>query len=359
MKKGIFFYLDLRLLVPALILLFLGLTTLLSISADLFKSQLLFGFISLIVFLFFSQINYKVFQMYAIPIYVMSVVLLFLVLFLGIESRGAVRWFEIAGVRMQFSEIMKPFLLVSLAWFLTRKPLSFKTFFLTFIFLAPVMFLVAKQPDLGNALILGLIAGAVLVVIGFPLLWFLLGFLALALSSPFLWNLMHDYQKQRLLTFLRPADDPLGASYNIMQAIIAVGSGMLAGRGMSQGTQSVLQFLPERHTDFIFATLSEALGLLGAMIVFICFLFLLYRIFYLFTNVNDKSDKIYSAGAFFLLLIQFFVNVGMNLGMVPVVGVTLPFISYGGSSLVSNFILLGILSSISKNLREENVLEIR
>lgn len=358
MNRGIFFYIDLKLLIPALLLLFLGLATLFSISVDLFKSQLLFALISLVFFLFFSQLNYKVFQSYAIPIYLISIFLLALLLLVGIQSKGAVRWFEILGLQIQISEMMKPFLLISLSWFLTKTTPTFRTFFLVFLFLAPVLFLVSKQPDFGNAAILGTVALLSMIVYGTSFAWIFLTFGAFTLLLPFLWRFLHGYQQQRVVAFFDPASNSLGTSYNAIQALIAIGSGMLAGRGMSQGTQSYLRFLPERHTDFIFATLAEALGFLGSIVVILCFVFLLYRIFVLFSNSEDRSDKIFSASAFFLIFIQFFFNAGMNVGILPIVGTTLPFVSYGGSSLLSNFILLGLLSSLGRAAKRENALEI-
>lgn len=358
MNRGIFFYIDLRLLIPALLLLFLGLATLFSINTDLFKSQLLFVLISLVFFLFFSQLNYKAIQSYAVPIYLISIFLLALLLLVGIQSKGAVRWFDILGLRIQISEIMKPFLLISLSWFLAKRTSTLRTFFLVFLFLAPILFLVYKQPDFGNAAILGMVALLSMIVYGISFAWIFLAFGAFALLLPFLWRFLHGYQQQRVVAFLNPTSDPLGTSYNAMQALIAIGSGMLAGRGMSQGTQSYLRFLPERHTDFIFATLAESLGFLGSLVVILCFALLLYRIFILFSNSEDRSDKIFSASAFFLILIQFFFNAGMNLGILPIVGTTLPFVSYGGSSLLSNFILLGLLSSIGRAAKKESVLEI-
>lgn len=358
MNRGAFFYIDWRLLIPCLLLLFLGLNTLFSINIDLFKSQLIFAGISLVFFLFFSQLNYKAIQYYAVPIYTASFILLVLVLLIGTASKGAVRWFDVLGLRVQFSEIMKPFLLISFSWFLTKRTPSLKTLFLVFLFLTPILFLVYKQPDFGNAVILGTVTLLSMVVYGISSAWIFLALGSFAILIPFLWRFFHEYQKQRVFTFLNPTIDPLGSSYNALQALIAVGSGMLTGRGMSQGTQSYLQFLPERHTDFIFATLAESLGFLGSFFILLCYGFLLYRIFVVFSNSQDISDKIFSQSAFLLILIEFFFNVGMNVGILPIVGITLPFVSYGGSSLLSNFILLGLLSSIGRASKKESALEI-
>jgi rod shape determining protein RodA len=284
---------------------------------------------------------------------------LFVVLIVGIESRGSTRWFEFLGFRIQFSEILKPFLAISFASYLTNlRDSSVKSFFISLALLSPVVLLIFLQPDLGNALIYVFVILLTLLVYGFPFKWFFAGFVAWLISIPFFWLILHDYQKQRILTFLDPSRDPLGHSYNAIQAIIAVGSGMMLGKGFGQGTQSGLRFLPESHTDFIFATLSEQLGFIGAIIVIAAFFYFLFRVYLRIRDNDDKFSKIFSTMVFLIIFVHFFINIGMNLGVVPIVGVTLPFVSYGGSSLLSNFILLGLLFAVNKP-DKRHVLEIR
>jgi rod shape determining protein RodA len=276
---------------------------------------------------------------------------------LGIESRGAVRWLEIAGFRIQFSEILKPFLAISLASFLSSGDYSLKKYLSIFILLFPIAFLIFAQPDLGNALIYFIAVSLALLIYGFSLRYFVVSMLMGVGALPFFWFILHDYQKQRLLTFLNPSNDPLGTSYNAIQSTIAVGSGNLFGKGLGQATQSALNFLPENHTDFIFATISESLGLIGAFIVIVAFAFLLYRI-YTMLGEGHTFSKNFTLIALVILFTHFFINVGMNIGIVPVVGVTLPFVSYGGSSLLSNLILLGIVVGVNRSKEERNFLEI-
>jgi rod shape determining protein RodA len=360
MNKTFFAHIDWNLLIPALILVLMGLTTLFSVHVDFFRNQLIYFIFAFLIFIFFTNIDYSVFQHYAFPIYGISLIFLLLLLFLGIESRGAVRWVEIFGVSVQFSEVLKPFLALAFAAVLVKTDRSsLRSFILLLAIILPVPFLIIIQPDLGSGLIYLGVVLCTLLSFGFPWKWFGTGFAAFAISTPFLWHFLHDYQKKRMLTFINPTSDPLGISYNAIQSMIAVGSGGIGGKGLGEGTQSSLKFLPERHTDFIFATLSENLGLIGIMIVFVCFIFLLYRIYTIYTHTDELFYKILCICGFFLFLIQFFINTGMNMGMVPVVGVTLPFVSYGGSSLLSNFILLGFLSSISKNYSKLHALEIR
>ncbi|MBI2443465.1 MAG: rod shape-determining protein RodA [Candidatus Levybacteria bacterium] len=353
------FGVDWYLLVPVVVLSIISLTTLLGINPVFFRSQLLFFIVGLIVFSIFSQIDYKMLGHFVKPIYLFSLAVLLIVLVIGFESRGAVRWIDIFGIRIQFSEILKPFLTVCLAGFLVSgNNASLRHFILSGLLLLPVALLIALQPDLGNALIFIIVLFFVLLVYGFPLLWFGITLLPLLSLSPLFWTFMHEYQRKRILSFLHPTSDPLGATYNVMQAIIAVGSGMLFGKGLSESTQSNLRFLPERQTDFIFATISEGFGFIGSAVVVIAFGFLLYRLYVLFQNTYDGFGKGYLLGTFFFFLVQFFVNVGMNVGIVPVVGVTLPFVSYGGSSILASFIALGIASSIASRSKV-HVLEIR
>lgn len=351
---------DWSFILPVFILVLISLVTLFSLNTALFKSQLIFLIFCVFAFIFFSQTNYKILRVYATPIYIISLIIFVLIFFLGIESRGALRWIDFFGFRLQFSEILKPFLAISFTTYLIEKrQQNLRSLINIILLLAPVVFLIFFQPDLGTALLYMGVVIATVIYIGFPLRYFLGLFLSGLVFVPVAWNFLHDYQKQRILTFLDPAKDPLGTSYNVIQSVIAVGSGMLMGKGLGQGTQSGLRFLPERHTDFIFATITEQLGFVGALIILICFGFFLYKIYTIFLNSNDDFSKTFCSIVFFSFLIQIFVNIGMNVGIVPIVGVTLPFVSYGGSSLLSSFIFLGFLSSINKASKDNDVLEIR
>ncbi|HEX7041914.1 MAG TPA: FtsW/RodA/SpoVE family cell cycle protein [Patescibacteria group bacterium] len=351
---------DWQLVAPVIVLLFISLTTLFSINVVLFRNQILFSFLSLVIFVFFIQVDLSSYEDFAKPIYIVSIIGLIILLFLGIESRGAVRWLTFFGYGIQFSEIFKPFLAVSLASFLaTHKNTTFSTFGKLFLLLFPIVFLIYKQPDLGSALMYIFATLLTLVFFGFPLWWFGAIFAGILAIIPFIFRFLHDYQKQRILTFLHLTNDPLGTSYNAIQAVIAVGSGMIFGKGLGQGTQSSLRFLPERHTDFMFATLSEDLGFVGGMIVILAFGFLLYRLYKIFRETDNLFEKMFVGATFSLLFIQCFVNIGMNIGILPIVGVPLPFVSYGGSSLISNSIFLALASGIGSIAKRKSVLEIR
>jgi len=351
MSKNILSKLDFSMVIPAIILVTLSLATLFSINVELFKNQLVFFAISIFFLILFSQLNYSFIKRYSLAIYILSLILLFLVLIFGIESRGSVRWLELFGIKIQFSEIIKPFLALSFSSFLSyNSNSSYKAFFIVLGMLFPVAFLIFMQPDLGNTIIFVLVVVLSLFVYGSPLRLFLLVLICLGLLLPVFWNFLHDYQKQRVVNFFNPRD-PMGLSYNAIQSVITVGSGMIIGRGIGQGSQSELRFLPERHTDFIFATLAEGLGFIGVSVVILCFGFLLYKIFTIFLKTNELFYKSFCTIAFFYILLQFCINIGMNIGILPVVGITLPFVSYGGSSLLSSFIFLGIISSLKRNVR--------
>lgn len=354
------FFIDWWLLAPVLILVTISLTTLFSVNIAYFKAQLISLSVALVAFFFFSRINIEFLKQLTVPIYGVSLVLLVIIFVIGIESRGAMRWINILGTSIQFSEIIKPFLAVAFASFLaTPRYSKQKKFLLTLVFLIPIFLLIAMQPDLGSGLIFAFVAFLVLLVYGFPLYLFGLALLPLLFASPVIWTLLHEYQKQRILTLIHPTVDPLGTSYNSIQAIIAVGSGAFWGRGWFQGTQSSLRFLPERHTDFIFATLAEGIGFIGSVVVVLTFAYLCYRVYLIFRNAEDQFSRLFAACVFGFFLIQGAVNIGMNVGFLPIVGVTLPFVSFGGNSLVANFIFLGILCAISASQKRERVLEIR
>lgn len=350
---------DWILFVPISILLFFSLSTLFSIDQGVFRSQLFFLIVSLFALFFFSQFNLAIIKYYSIYIYFISLLILLILLGVGIETRGSVRWFEVFGFGIQFSELLKPFLAISLASYLTNlKSMSLKAFLNVLLLMAPVVLLIFLQPDLGNALIYVVVVLGSLLVTGFSIRYFLFGFLMWCVSLPFFWLILKDYQRHRILTFIDPSRDPLGTSYNAIQAVIAVGSGMIVGRGLGQGTQAQLRFLPERHTDFIFATISEQLGFIGSLVIIACFIFIFYRLIIFMRNSDDKFSRIFTLIVFMIIFVHFTMNVGMNIGILPVVGITLPFVSYGGSSLLSNFILIGLLFSVSRKKRKD-ALEIR
>lgn len=348
---------DFTLFLPACFLVTIGGLILMSVSPGAFPKQFLYLALALFAFLLFSKVDFKILLSFAPWFYGISIALLGFTLFLGTTSRGAVRWIDIGAATIQTSEIAKPLLLVFFSWFLTRNS-NLNRFFAAVPLVLLADFLVLRQPDLGSALVvLAGFLGAVIIA-GLPMLLLAGSIIILAPALPLIWHFLADYQKGRILSFLSPEVDPLGSGYNAIQAVIAVGSGQFTGRGLGQGTQSQLAFLPERHTDFIFAALSEELGFVGSFFVILAFVFLLWRIVYLLQSSNESYEKVFLGGAFLTIFFQAAVNIGMNLGLLPITGIPLPFVSSGGSSLLAMSIILGICSSISSGLSERRSLGI-
>ena len=284
----------------------------------------------------------------AAPIYAVGVVLLVSVALFGDISNGARRWLHIGVTRIQPSELMKIAMPLMLAWYFHKREANLRLFdfMIAAILLAIPVLLIVKQPDLGTALLITASGFYVLFLAG--LSWkVLVGLAVLAAASiPVAWPLMHDYQRQRVLTLLDPAQDPLGAGYHTIQSTIALGSGGISGKGWMNGTQAHLDFLPERTTDFIFAVYGEEFGLIGNLVLLVLYFALIVRGMMIAYGAGNLFGRL-MAGALTLTLFTYaFVNMGMVSGVLPVVGVPLPFISYGGTALVTILTSLGILMGI-------------
>lgn len=346
---------DLALFLPAGFLIILGGLILTSVSPESFPKQFLYIGLALTAFLLFSKIDFRVLTAFAPWLFISSLLLLSATLVIGNLTRGAVRWIELGPFTIQTSEMVKPLLLIFMAWFLTKNS-NFSRFPASAFFILIASLFILRQPDLGSALVVLAGLGGSIFVAGLPLAFFLASLVAVFAAFPLLWELLADYQKERIVSFLSPQLDPLGSGYNAIQAMIAVGSGQLTGKGLGQGTQSQLAFLPERHTDFIFAALSEELGLLGALAVVVAFAVFLWRIVSLLQKDGDYGDKVFLGGAFATIFFQTAVNIGMNIGLLPITGIPLPFVSSGGSSLLAMSVILGICSSIAGRLsKRENL----
>jgi rod shape determining protein RodA len=235
---------------------------------------------------------------------------------------------------------------------------QFKSVVRLVILFIPIAYLIFKQPDLGNLIVYLTIFVSILVVAGIPWKYIIISVLSGGLFLPFFWFILHNYQKLRILSFINPYLDPSGAGYNALQAVISIGSGQLSGLGLGRGTQSRLLFLPEYHTDFIFASLGEELGFVGGSFVILFYILLIFWIIKIAYDCDDNFGRFLTIGVLMQFFIQVFINIGMNLGIMPITGITLPLVSYGGNSIVSTLIELGLIVSISKTLRK-NPLVIR
>jgi rod shape determining protein RodA len=324
------------------LLCLVGAAVVASVAPEFFGAQIFFYASGLAIFFLFSRLDEGVIVALWRHLYLIAIILLAATLLFGFASRGAVRWLEVFGFRLQFSELLKPVIVGSLAAFLAEKEISWRRFFGAFLLCFLPAFLVLRQPDLGSALVYFASFGAIAFAAGISGGGLLLAALGVVLTGPIAWHFLADYQKGRIISFLSPGLDPLGAGYNAIQAVIAAGSGGVLGKGLSHGSQSQLLFLPEHHTDFIFASLAEELGFLGAAVVLGIYFFLIWRLFVLAGKAESSFARLYLVGTGGMLLAQVFINAGMNLGLMPVTGITLPLVSYGGSSVWATMIALGL-----------------
>ncbi|MGQ8363962.1 rod shape-determining protein RodA [Glaciecola sp. 1036] len=350
-------HIDAFLLFCLLSLMFVGLLTIYSSGGqemDLVYRQLIRLGLALTVMFALAQVPTLFLRRISVYAYGIGVFMLVGVLLFGDMGKGAQRWLDLGFVRFQPSEIMKLAVPLMLAAYVSRRslPPKFSTILIGFGLVFIPTILIAKQPDLGTSLLIASSGIFVLFLAG--LSWKLITVIAGlgGAFTPIMWFfLMKDYQKQRVTTFLDPESDPLGSGYHIIQSKIAIGSGGLDGKGWLQGTQSQLEFLPERHTDFIFAVFSEEFGLIGVIGLLIMYLFIIFRGLYIASRAQDPFSKLLAGSITLTFFVYVFVNMGMVSGLLPVVGVPLPLISYGGTSMVTLLAGFGILMSISTQQR--------
>ncbi|SET36448.1 peptidoglycan glycosyltransferase MrdB [Thorsellia anophelis] len=345
-------HIDIPLLFMILLILGYGLITLWSASGqniEMMERRLIQCAIALGVMIFFAQIPPRIYENWAIYLYVISVILLIIVDLYGESSKGAQRWLNLGFVRFQPSEIAKIAIPLMVASFINRNtfpPNLLYTIGAMLIIFIPTL-LIALEPDLGTAILVAISGLFVIFLGGLSWIFILIAIILVAVSVPVMWEFfMHDYQKTRVLTLFNPEQDPRGAGYHIMQSKIAIGSGGINGKGLGAGTQSQLEFVPERHTDFIFAVISEEFGYIGVCILLFMYLLLIFRGLMIAAQAQTMFGRVLSGGLTLIFFIYLFVNIGMVSGILPVVGVPLPLISYGGSSLVVLMAAFGIVMSI-------------
>lgn len=330
-----------------------------SLWQTIFQRQILWIILGLLLFSIVSNMSYRRFWDWTYVLYIVTLFFLFLVFVLGVTRLGAQRWLKIGWFNFQPSELAKIAMVIFLARYFSRKSADdidqscgkfgvFRGVFLPFFFIALPAGLIVEQPDLGSGLIVFILFIAMLYLARVRLRYIILLMLVVSLPVPFMWHFLRDYQKDRLLVFLNPNIDPLGAGYTVIQSKIAIGSGWLWGKGWLSGTQSQLHFLPESHTDFIFATFSEEWGFLGSLVLLSLYYILIRQGFLIAQRTQDYFGRLLALGVTLMLAIQVTVNIAMNLGMAPVVGIPLPLMSYGGSSILITFVALGILVNIDK-----------
>ena len=346
-------YFDQYLFISITILSIMGLLFLYSASQGNIETiikQSFFVVLGLILMFILSQVDPDFYKNNALFFLIISIILILLTMIFGKEVNGAKRWLDLGFFTLQSSEIVKIALPVFLAAYLYNKalPISISNSLISMTVIIIIVNLVRIQPDLGTALVIFIAGLYILFLAG--LSWRFIGasFSILILSIPFIWNnFLEPFQRQRILTLMDPTADPYGSGWNITQSKIAIGSGGIQGKGYGSGSQAHLDFLPETETDFIFAVIAEEFGFIGACVLMSIFLFIILRCFYLAVNARDRFCRLTIGGLSLLFISTIFINLAMVVGIIPVVGMPLPFISKGGSSLLSFYIAFGIIISMA------------
>ncbi len=351
-RRFIPLHVDWPLLVALLLLAGMGLIILYSASGQnmaVVQAQGLRVLLAFFIMLLLAQIVPYGIRFWSPWLYGLGLLLLLAVLVIGEIGKGAQRWLDLGFLTFQPSEIMKLAVPMMIAWYFAEAPLpaNRKRLLIAGVLLVIPTLLVAKQPDLGTSLLIASSGIFVLLLAGLSLRFISIFLFIILASTPLAWNyLLHDYQRQRILTFINPENDPLGAGYHIIQSTIAIGSGGIYGKGWLNGTQSHLDFIPERSTDFIFAVFSEEFGFLGVLILISLYSFIIARGLIIASQAQDTYGRLLAGSITLTFFVYVFVNIGMVSGILPVVGVPLPLISYGGTSIVTLLAGFGILMSI-------------
>jgi rod shape determining protein RodA len=315
-----------------------------SIAPLLFPSYFFYIAIAILLFFLFSSIDFKIYELFSSHLYIVSILFLLIPLLLGQITRGAVRWIQIGPVTIQPSEIVRPFLLLFIAKYAYSSFDFTKVVKLGILIVVP-LFLILIQPSLGVSMLTAIGLLGVLLASKFPRRWLIAGLVAVLLSIPLMWMVLAPYQKQRITAFINPYEDPFGAGYNSIQSMISIGSGKLFGRGLGQGVQTQLEFLPEAHSDFIFAAIAEEMGFVGLILVLLSLFVVLWKLTQVIEKPYTLVSRAFVAGIFLTFLVQIIIHSGMNMGILPITGLPLPLVSAGGSSLVATMIALGMAVS--------------
>jgi rod shape determining protein RodA len=309
-------------------------------------AHLLSALVLMFVMAFIPPHKYKAWTPY---LYTIGLFLLLAVMIIGKIGKGAQRWLDLGFFRFQPSEIMKLAVPMMLAWVIEKYklPLTFKSLATSLVLLGLPFLLIAKQPDLGTAIMVGMAGASVLFAAGLAWQFIILAILGISIAAPFMWHFLHDYQKERLITLINPEHDPLGSGYHIIQSKIAIGSGGTTGKGWLHGSQSHLNFLPEHATDFIFAVCGEEFGLIGGTVIIILLTIISFRGLQMAKQSQSTYTRLLLTSLISTFFLSGFVNIAMVMGMLPVVGIPLPLVSYGGTAMLTFFAFFGLIMSIA------------
>ncbi len=351
------FRLDPMLMLLLLVLSSIGFLTLFSAGGsdmDLMLRQLTRLGLATFLLIIVANVSIRFLRKISIGFYLVGVAMLVAVIVFGEIGKGAQRWLDLGFIRFQPSELMKLAMPMMVASYLSKKvlPVGWKDLLISVVMVLVPVLLIARQPDLGTALLVGSAGFFVLFLAGVRWkIFMILGFLV-SLMAPLLWKFaLHDYQRGRILTMLNPENDPLGAGYHIIQSKIAIGSGGVYGKGWLNGTQSQLDFLPERSTDFIFSVFGEEFGFFGAILLVVLYLLIIYRGLYIAAISEDNYGRLLAGALSLTFFVYLFVNTGMVTGLLPVVGVPLPLVSYGGTSMVTLMVGFGMIMAVRSSKR--------
>lgn len=307
-------------------------------------------FLGFFAYMIVSKINPSYFRAFAKEFYFSGFLLLLLTYLIGDITKGSIRWIDIGFFRFQPSEILKPFLIIFFADRFSKQAVNKKTFLLNLFYFALFAIIVFKQPDFGNVIVYFSIFFSMLLFAKIKTSQILIFIMTIIFSLPLVFLFLKPYQKDRLFSFFNPSKDPKGVAYHQIQSVITVGNGGLIGKGIGRGSQTHLLFLPEKQTDFIFASYSEEFGFVGSMLLILIYFTLNLKILNLVTKTKEQFDRLFLIGVYAYIFFQSTIHIGMNLGILPVTGVTLPLFSYGGSSIVSVLFTLGMVAYYEKNL---------
>jgi rod shape determining protein RodA len=331
------------------ILILLSLSILTSIAPLLFPTYFIYIALGILVFIVFSRIDFEIFVVFAPYLYVASLIFLCLPLAVGEITRGAIRWIQIGSITLQPSELVRPFLLLFFARFVAKTRWNFKTIVQAAILGGLPIFLILVQPSFGVSLLTAIGFAGIVLSTNFSKKYFFIAIGLAVLAIPLLWFMLAPYQKDRVLSFLNPTEDPLGAGYNSLQSIISIGSGGVFGRGLGEGIQTQLAFLPERHSDFIFASIAEEIGLIGTLLLLGCTFLLFWTLVLISEKTRSSVGRAYILGVCLALFAETMIHAGMNMGMLPITGVPYPLVSAGGSALLGTMMSFGIIISSYKS----------
>ncbi|OGM19610.1 hypothetical protein A2955_02685 [Candidatus Woesebacteria bacterium RIFCSPLOWO2_01_FULL_37_19] len=319
-----------------------------SIEPALYPQYFIYLILAILTFVIFLKIDFEILEAFSPHLYLISLFALLLPLLIGQVTRGSVRWIQIGSITLQPSELVRPFLLLFFARYLTSKEISLIHLAKVFIFLFIPFLLILIQPSLGVAILTALGFLGVLIASEINKKYIFSSILILLAIMPLVWFILAPYQRQRILTFIDPALDPQGSGYNSIQSMISIGSGKLFGRGLGRGVQTQLDFLPEKHTDFIFAAISEELGFVGSVLVSTLLFIFFICLTVLIENARNNTARAYVSGVFVILLAETLVHIGMNVGLLPITGVPLPIVSAGGSALIGTVMSVAISFNAKK-----------